>query len=271
MSETIQLAVLGDPLKYTRSPDLYRAGCSALGLGCLPYAARTPIADLEQRLHDLATRGFVGCNLTYPLKEHGLDMVARASVGAERARSVNTIAFRDDGWFGESTDGPGFIDLLKEMRYDVTCQRVVLLGAGGASRSLALALEWAGCRDVLVSARKPDDAKFAWGEGLEPRFLGWRSSEEGDALKDATVVVNCTPLTGAEGPADPAALSRTALVVDLTYQAELTPWVLANRKLGIHAIDGLGLLVHQARRSLSLWLGKEVPVEPLARAVGWPR
>lgn len=271
MSRTLQMAVLGDPLQYTRSPDLYRAGCSALGYGCVPYAARTPVADLEQRLHDLATRGFVGCNLTYPLKPYGLDLVAKASVSAERARSVNTIVFAEDGWFGETTDGPGFIDLLKELRYDPARQRVLLLGAGGSARSLALALEWAGCREVTVSARQPADARFEWGEGVEPRFLGWRSAEEHDALREATLVVNCTPLTGAEGPADPAALSRTALVVDLTYQKELTPWVRANRALGIHAIDGLGLLVHQAQRSLSLWLGQPVPLEPLAKAVGWPR
>ena len=271
MSQTIQLAVLGEPLRYTRSPELYRAGCSALGFGCLPQAIRTPVGDLEQRLHDLASRGFAGCNLTHPLKEHGLDLVARASVGAERARSVNTIAFRDDGWYGESTDGPGFIDLLKELSYDPAAQRVLLLGAGGAARSLALALEWAGCREVTASVRKPADAKFSWGDGPEPRFLGWRSQEESEALKDATVIINCTPLTGDEPPVDPRLLSRTALVVDLTYQEQITPWVMSSRALGIHAIDGLGLLVHQARRSLSLWLGQEVPVQPLARAVGWPR
>ena len=59
--------------------------------------------------------------------------------------------------------------------------------------------------------------------------------------------------------------------MDLTYGPELSPWVWQARSLGIHALDGLGLLVFQARRSLSLWLGQEVPLEPLQRAVGWPR
>lgn len=271
MNRTVQLAVLGDPLTYTLSPVLHRAGCSALGIGCESKGVRTSPMDLEGRLHDLATRGLLGVNLTHPLKEHALDCVAKASVAAERARSVNTIVFRDDGWWGETTDGPGFVDLLKSKHFDPSLQRVMLLGAGGAARSLSVSLHWAGCRNVTVSSRHPKDAKFAWGEGLDERFLGWRSEEEGDALRDATVVVNCTPLAADELPVDVKRIAPAAFVVDLTYGPTLTPWVKAARGAGLEAVDGLGLLVFQARRSLSLWLGQEVPLEPLAAAVGWPR
>lgn len=268
---SVRLAVLGDPLAYTRSPDLHRAGCAALGLACEAHALRTPAAELPARLEALERDGFLGCNLTAPLKEPALDCVARASVAAERARSVNTIAFRADGRFGETTDGAGFVDLLRELRLDPARQRVVLLGAGGAARSLALALHWAGCRGVHVSARRRPDSPYAWGEGLDERFLGWRSPEEGERLREATLVVNCTPLAGEEPPAPLAAIPPAALIVDLTYGAAPTPWVRAARAAGRQAVDGLGLLVHQARRSLSLWLGREVPLEPLAAAVGWPR
>jgi len=271
MSAPVRLAVLGDPLAHTLSPVLHRAGCEALGLACEAHALRTPPDALGERLRDLAARGFLGCNLTHPLKEHALDHVDKASVAAERARSVNTIAFQEGGTWGETTDGPGMVDLLRELRREPANERVVLLGAGGAARSLALALQWAGCRDVQVSARRPGDARFHWGEGPDPRFLGWRTAEEGDALRAASVVINCTPLAGDEPPAPVDSLARDALVVDLTYGPELTPWVSSARSAGLHAIDGLGLLVHQARRSLSLWLGREVPLEPLAAAVGWPR
>ena len=90
-------------------------------------------------------------------------------------------------------------------------------------------------------------------------------------------MINATPLgaPGAAGPAqEPAALEplpRPAAVLDLVYGERVTPWVERARALGHPAWDGLGLLVHQARRSLAIWLGREVPLEPLARAVGWPR
>ncbi len=122
-----------------------------------------------------------------------------------------------------------------------------------------------------MSSRHPKDAKFAWGEGLDSRFLGWRSPEERDELAEATVVVNCTPLGADELPVAIERITPAAFVVDLTYGPELTPWVKAARVAGLEAVDGLGLLVHQARRALSLWLGRDVPLEPLATAVGWPR
>lgn len=271
MSGPVRLAVLGDPLAYTLSPVLHRAGCAAMGVACESEALRTPVEQLPARLAELAGRGFLGCNLTHPLKESALDCVAWASVAAERARSANTIVFRGEGGYAETTDGPGFVDLLRALHLDPVRQRVVLLGAGGAARSLALALDWAGCREVVVSSRRPKDVLYAWGEGLDERFLGWRSEEERDALAEGTVIVNCTPLAGDEPPAPLERLARTALVVDLTYGPEPTPWVREARRQGLEAIDGLGLLVHQARRSLSLWLGREVPLDALAAAVGWPR
>lgn len=267
----VKLAVLGDPLAYTLSPVLHRAGCAALGLACESRAVRTPPGQLGETLRALAAEGLAGLNLTHPLKEHALDHVARASLSAERARSVNTIVFRDDGWWGETTDGPGFVDLLRAKHFDLSRQRVLLLGAGGAARSLAVALQWAGVREVTVSSRRPKDARFAWGEGLDSRFLGWRSPEERDELGEATVVVNCTPLAADELPVEIERIAPAAFVVDLTYGPELTPWVKSARAAGVEAVDGLGLLVYQARRALRLWLGREVPIEPLATAVGWPR
>lgn len=268
---SVRLAVLGDPIDHSRSPDLHRAGGAALGIAVESHALRTPAAELSERLASLAAQGFAGCNVTTPLKEAARDAVARASLAAERSRSVNTVVFAADGWYGDTTDGPGFVDLLRELRRDPERERVVLLGAGGSARSLALALEWAGCRAVTVSARRPAESRFAWGDGLDTRFLGWRSDEEGDALAEATVVVNCTPLGEGEPPVPLDRVNRGACLVDLVYGAELTGWVRRARADGREAVDGLGLLVHQARRSLSLWFGREVPLEPLAAAVGWPR
>ncbi len=268
---TIRLAVLGDPLAYTRSPDLHRAGASALGIAVESHAIRTSIAELPARLASLAEQGFVGCNVTHPLKEAARDAVSRASIAAERARSVNTIVFQERGWFGETTDGPGFVDLMRELHREPERERVVLLGAGGSARSLAIALEWAGCRNVTVSSRRPEDSRFAWGEGLDSRFLGWRSDEESDALSEASIVVNCTPLGENELPVPLERVNRGACLVDLVYGPEPTNWVRMARADGREAVDGLGLLVHQARRALSLWFGREVPFEPLAAAVGWPR
>lgn len=263
--------MLGDPLAYTRSPDLHRAGLAALGVACESRAIRTAAEDLGARLRELEAQGFSGVNLTHPHKLAALDHVARASEASQRARSINTVGFESGTAWGDTTDGGGFLDLLESRGLAPASQRVVLLGAGGAARSLALALASAGCASIAASARQVEGAKARWADIPEARIVAWRSEAEAAVLADATLVVNATPLTGEEGGAPIGRLPRRALVVDLVYGPEVTPWVRRARAAGIEALDGLGLLVFQARRSLALWTGREIPVEPLMAAVGWPR
>lgn len=274
MSAPARLAVLGFPLSHTRSPDLHRAAAGSAGRAIESEALVTRPEELGRCLAALARAGAVGCNLTMPLKEPALAIVGRPSELARRSRSINTIGFAGSAdpadWWGDTTDGPGFLDLLAERGREPRAQRVVLLGAGGASRSLAVSLRLAGAR-VMVSARRPDEVADRWPAGVAERVVAWRSADEAAVLRDATVVVNGTPLHGDEWPVGPGSTGPEALCVDLTYGEQLTPWVSACRAAGREAVDGLGLLVHQARRSLSLWFGHEIALEPLARAVGWPR
>jgi len=267
----VRLAVLGDPLRYTRSPELHRAGLAALGLAGDSEALPTPRAALPARLAELARRGYRGVNLTMPLKDAVLPQLARVSAAARAARSVNTVGFDADGWWGDTTDGPGLLDLLAELERTPTARdRVVMLGAGGAARSLAGSLLDAGAA-LTVSARRTDVAAEAWRDLSAAAIVAWRSDEEREALAAATLVIHATPLAGEEEPAPLDAIAREALLLDLTYAPEVTPWVRRARTLGLSSYDGLGLLVHQARRSLALWFGAAPPLASLARAVGWPR
>jgi shikimate dehydrogenase len=149
----MKLAVLGDPLRYTRSPDLHRAGLEAAGLAGESSAIRTPLAELGARLDALAAAGWRGVNLTHPLKEAALELLPRLSDASRRARAVNTVGFEDGGAWGDTTDGAGFVDLLRWRGRDPAAERVVLLGAGGAARGLALALADARCGTIAMSAR----------------------------------------------------------------------------------------------------------------------
>jgi shikimate dehydrogenase len=268
VSAPLRLAVLGDPLAFTLSPVLHRAGLAALGIAGESEALPTAPAGLGERLRELAAGGYRGVNLTHPLKEAALDLLPRASETARRARSVNTVGFAADGWMGETTDGPGFLDFLAAVDGSGRLAHTHLLGAGGAARSLAVALV-AGGAEVTVSARDEARAARSWAVGCPARFVVWGSPAEHEALARADLVVHCTPLTG-----DPVPLDRLrpgALIVDLIYGPEVTPWVARARAQGWDAHDGRGMLVFQARRSLAWWTGREVPLEPLARAVGWPR
>ena len=271
MSAPVRLAVLGDPLAFTLSPELHRAGLEALGLAGGSEALRVPQSRLGPTLARLAAEGFRGANLTHPLKRAALVHLDESSDAARRAGSVNTVTFAPGLARGDTTDGAGFVALLEHLGAGAAGARVVLLGAGGAARSLGLALVEAGAAGVTAWARRPGEASAAW-EGIAgPQVVGWDSDAGSAALAGADLVVNATPLTGAEEPCAIGRIPRGARVVDLVYGPEVTPWVRAARAAGLEAVDGLGLLVFQARRSLALWTGREVPLAALAAAVGWPR
>ena len=271
MSAPVKLAVLGDPLAFTLSPVLHRAGLEALGMQGGSEALRVPQSRLGVTLARLAAAGYRGVNLTHPLKRAALEHVTETSDAAQRAGSVNTVSFGPGLTRGDTTDGAGFMALLEDLGVGIARAGVVLLGAGGAARSLGLALLEAGAGPVTVWARRPGEASAAWEEIAGARVTGWDSEAGRAALAGAEVVVNATPLTGPEEPCAIGRIPRGARVVDLVYGPEVTPWVRAARAAGLEAVDGLGLLVFPARCSLALWTGREVPLAPLAGAVGWPR
>jgi shikimate dehydrogenase len=265
----VKLAVLGDPLAFTRSPELHRAGLAELGIDCESRAVRTPLDQLAERLRELAAEGYAGVNLTHPLKEAALDHVRRVSEPARVSRSINTIGFGADGAWGETTDGLGFVDLLRTLGRDPGAERMLIFGAGGAARSLTLALQAAGVASLKVATRDPARSAPSWAAIGGTPLVATLGAEVSNELGRATLIVNATPCSSASEPVTPAATLADALLIDLTYGPEPTPWVSAARDSRRRAIDGLGLLVHQARHSIMRWTGRELAVEPLARAVGW--
>lgn len=268
MTAPCRLAVLGDPLTFTLSPQLHRAGLAAIGRPGGSEALCTPLADLGARLSQLAAAGYRGVNLTHPLKQAALAHLARISEPARRAASVNTIGFDAEGWWGETTDGPGFLDLLALIGRSPAAQRVVLLGAGGAARSVALALADAGCIEQTVCARRPGTAAPAWLEIGPVAWAVWDSAAMRAALAEATLVVHATPIQRPEGPVPLEWIGRGATIVDLVYGAEPLPWLLRATRDARVTFDGRVLLMLQARRSLALWTGGDVPLDVLARAIG---
>lgn len=270
MSAAYRFAVIGHPLAFTRSPELHRAAFAALGVTGETRALPTPPAALADRLVQFVREGVTGFNVTHPHKEPVIAHLESLSEDAAAARSVNTVGWSGTGWWGESTDGPGFLDWLAHLGRDPARERVLMYGAGGAARSIVLALSRAGAEAPRVVVRGGGPThREAWRalEGAH-RMMSSGTEESRVAEAWATVVLNATPLAGAEGPRDPRALPGAPLVLDLVYGHGPGSWVNAARQRGLEAHDGVGLLVFQGRRGLSRWFGRDVPLQPLIDAVG---
>jgi shikimate dehydrogenase len=260
------VGVIGDPVAHSLSPALHNAAFAALGLDWVYVAFPVPRGRATEAVAAVPALGLAGLNVTMPHKEDVASACDELTPDAAALRSVNTVVAQAGGrTLGDSTDGPGFLDALDDEGITVAGQPVLVLGAGGAARAVVLALGRAGA-SVTVAARRPDAAEsaaaLAPGAPAVPLVAADPSG--------FAVVVNATPLGMSGGdplPVDPDALHAGQAVIDLVYHPADTPLLTAARARGARAVNGLGMLLHQAARSFNLWTGESAPLEAMRTAV----
>jgi shikimate dehydrogenase len=252
------------------SPAIHEAAFRALGLPWRSVAVDGPAGRAAAALAAVAALDVRGLSVTMPLKEEVAGLVDELEAVAARLGSVNCVTPAGDRWVGASTDGAGFVDALADAGVSPAGRRWLVLGAGGAARAVVLALAEIGAVDVAVLARRPERAAAAAAlAGVRGRVV--EPAEADVDVAAADVVVNATPLGMAGVLAgrvalDPALLSASQVVVDLVYEPLETPLLTAARAKGATAVDGLGILVHQAAHALRRWTGQEPPVAAMAAA-----
>jgi shikimate dehydrogenase len=260
------VGVIGDPVTHSLSPTLHNAAFEALGLDWIYVAFPVPRGRGADAVAAVPALGLAGLNVTMPHKEDVADACHELTPDAAALRSVNTVVALPDGrTVGDSTDGPGFLDALADEAIAVAGQPVLVLGAGGAARAIVLALGRAGAA-VTVAGRRPDAAESA--AALAPAGRALPIGAVDPSL--FVVVVNATPLGMSGGdplPVDPESLHAGQAVVDLVYHPADTPLLTAARAQGAAAVNGLGMLLHQAARSFTLWTGQPAPLEAMRVAV----
>ena len=261
--------VAGWPISHSRSPRLHNFWLQEYGNdgAYLPLAIAPD--DFEQAVRTLPKLGFAGCNVTMPHKEAALRTVDRVDPAAQRIGAVNTIVVAEDGSLdGSNTDAFGFIQALHEGApdLDVTKGPAVLIGAGGAAKAIAVALLDAGAPELIVLNRTEARAQTL-AQALAESFAGKITVGSWDSraaqLADANVLVNSTT-QGMQGqpPLDLALddLASGAVVMDAVYTPLLTPLLAGAQARGNPAVDGLGMLLHQARPGFAAWFGRQPEV-----------
>lgn len=261
---TTQLAaVIGSPVAHSLSPALHNAAFEAADLDWRFVAFDVAPGSAASAVDAMRTLGIRGLAVTMPHKEDVAAAVDRLAPSAAALRSVNTVVLdADGGTIGFSTDGDGFIGSLAAAGVALTGARVVVLGAGGAARSIIDALGRAGAADVAVVNRTPSAAESA-AELVSAARVGTL-----DDVTLADVLVNATSIgMGTDQLPVPAELLRLELIVaDIVYHPLETAFLRAARAIGAPVIDGLGMLVHQAALQQQHWTGVLPDVEPLRRA-----
>jgi len=263
--------VIGDPVGHSLSPALHNAALVELGLDWAYLAFPVPAGSGQAAVAAMVDLGIRGLSVTMPHKAGAAKACHQLSPLAERLGVVNTVSNVGGRLVGDSTDGPGFVDSLAELGWSPSGKRCLVLGAGGSARAVVLALGAAGARRVEVVARRPEQA-------LEVAALAGEAGMVAtvDAADAADLVVNATPV-GMAGVAadrsgelpfglDPKRLGPGQLVADLIYAPATTQLLASARARGAGTCNGLGMLVHQAARQVTIWTGRDAPIDVMSAA-----
>ena len=262
--------VVGDPIAHSLTPSLHAAAFRALGVDAVSVALRAG-ADAAATVVDAVRRLSIrGLSVTMPLKDAVVAHCEERTDVVARLGAANCLTATERGTvLADSTDGDGLIEAIACAGVrSVDGARCVVLGAGGAARAAVEALARAGAADVAIVTRRPEAAAQASGLAAVAR-----PGTAGDAL-EALVVVQATPVgmqdTAAHDAAplvDGGALGAGQVAVDLVYHPRVTSWLARAEASGALTVEGVEVLVHQAAVALSRWLGRDVPLEGLHRAV----
>jgi len=263
--------LLGWPVAHSRSPVIHNHWLAQHGIPGRYVLFPVPPEKLEAAVRGLAALGLRGCNVTTPHKQAIFPLLDRVDDLAQRIGAVNTVVVEKDGTLsGFNNDGNGFIQSLRDAdpNWRPDSGPILVLGAGGAARAVVASLAAQGAKEIRLANRTQDKADaIAQAVGSLVKVVPWDARE--DALDGITMLANATSLGSAGKPPLPMSLDRLpkgALVGDLIYVPPETPLLAAARARGNVTVNGLGLLLNQARPAFNAWFGVMPEITPQLRA-----
>ncbi len=265
-SQTGLLALIGDPVGHSKSPDMMNRALKNHGLPYVYLAFQVAPERLKEAVNGFRALGVKGWNVTIPHKVAIMEHLDEIDESALAIGAVNTVVCEEGKWVGYNTDGPGYLRSLKE-EWDLPFPKLkaVILGAGGAARAVGYALATAGVPEISVANRTVEKA-----EALANHLASFTqtravSLKEGkDVIEKADLVINTTSVgMHPDRDATPVPtewLHEGQYVSDLIYHPRETALLKGAKQQGAKVHEGLGMLVYQAAIAFEKWTGVPAPV-----------
>ncbi len=264
--------VMGHPVMHSRSPKLHNYWLALHGIEGHYAPIEVRREALERALRALSSLGYSGVNLTIPLKEEALKIVDRIDPAARQIGAINCVVVAEDGSLdGYNYDAFGFTAsiLEAEPHWRADAGPVVVLGAGGASRAVLAGLIKAGVHEIRLTNRTQERA-IALAQEFGPPVSVHDWADRAELLAGAAMLVNTTSMGMTGQPPLDIALDRLeaqALVADIVYVPLETDLLRRAKLRRNRTVDGLGMLLHQARPAFRHFFGLTPEVTPAVRAL----
>ncbi len=269
-------ALIGCPVEHSLSPTIHNAAFQHLGLDYIYVAFNVQAEGLRDAILGVRSLGICGLNVTMPHKISIVKHLDELDETVKRIGSVNTVLNRDGKLIGYTTDGIGALNALRHAGIDPSNKKIVILGAGGASRSISFTL--AECaRELVILNRTLEKAESLLDDML--RLSGGKADVRAKQLNDenlrveldnADILINATSVGMKPNDASTLVkrdlLHRNLIVFDIVYDPPETRLLRDARSVGARTVDGLSMLVHQGAASFEIWTGMKAPVEVMMEA-----
>ena len=274
-----RLAVIGDPVAHSRSPQMHNPALRATGGNASYIRLHLREGELDEGIRLMEAAGFIGFNATIPHKSAVFERVDEMTETARRVGAVNTVAFREGRLIGHNTDAPGLQRAVKEaFSVDFCDLRILIVGAGGgAGRAATVEAAMEGCRRLVLVNRTVSKAgelvreiaDLLPGEGRVVA-VPWEDAELARELECTDLVINATSLgmKPDDRPVVPGHLLRAHhLVYDMVYSPPETRFLEDARNSGAMCANGLDMLLWQGVLAFEFWFDREAPVEVMRRGL----
>lgn len=258
---TKQMAVIGNPISHSFSPQLHTYIAKRLGLDYVYTALKVREEELGAAIEGVRALNFAGINITSPYKFRVLDMMDVLSDKARRYGSVNTCVNRDGKLYGYTTDADGFYRSLLIEGIDVADKDILFIGAGGATQPVVLLFAELGAKSIAIQNRTVEKAKklAEYTKEITGFEIGIGINKPHYDLVVNTTTVGMHPDIDKCPISDMPFVDENTAVADMIYNPEKTLFLQMAEEKGAKTVNGLGMLIFQGIIAFELITGEKVP------------
>ena len=264
-------AVIGDPIEHSLSPTIHNAAYRELEMECTYIAYRVIRGDLAAGVESLKKIKISGFNVTIPHKIEMMKYLDNVDENCKKIGAVNTVLNDDGILHGFNTDMDGFLEPIKRKEIDIKNSKILLLGAGGASRAIVTGFQKEGANKIMIVNRTKENGEklveFSKKIGLDARSIHLEKINVLEEKFDFRVNASSLGLNGEKNMIPDSLMDEQTTVYDIVYKPIKTNLINKAKEKNCKIIFGYEMLLGQAIRSFEIWLDKKAPYEIMKRSI----